>query len=131
MSKKEAAVVVGCPHSSIFDNLLIQSCPRPFFTVARDEQGVLATLLRVICAIFTERSDPQSAERAYKEIDRRCHDPDWPQMLLWPEGTTHNRTTAIRHKLGAYKPGLPVQPVVLRYEDKWVTDCWTFKGKLC
>ena len=49
-------------------------------------------------------------------------------MLLWPEGTTHNRVAAIRHKLGSYKPGLPVQPVVLRYFNNWNTECWTFKG---
>ena len=49
-------------------------------------------------------------------------------MLLWPEGTTHNRLAAIRHKLGSYKPGLPVQPVVLRYSNSWNTECWTFKG---
>ena len=67
-SKKEAPIIVACPHSSIVDNLLIQSCPRPFFTVARNEQGFLATLLRVLCAIFTERSDPQSGNYSNPSI---------------------------------------------------------------
>ena len=49
-------------------------------------------------------------------------------MLLWPEGTTHNRISCPRHKLGAYKPGLPVQPLVLRFPNRWETDIWTFKG---
>ena len=49
-------------------------------------------------------------------------------MLLWPEGTTHNRMSCPRHKLGAYKPGLPVQPLVLRFPNRWETDIWTFKG---
>ena len=49
-------------------------------------------------------------------------------MLLWPEGTTHNRLACPRHKLGAYKPGLPVQPLVLRFPNRWETDVWTFKG---
>ena len=55
-------------------------------------------------------------------------DPSWPQLLLWPEGTTHNRLAAIRHKVGAYKPGLPVQPLCLKFKNRWTTDIWTFKG---
>ena len=83
---------------------------------------------RVICAIFTDRQNPDSTEFAYNEIQRRVNDPKWPQMLLWPEGTTHNRMSCPRHKLGAYKPGLPVQPLVLRFPNRWETDIWTFKG---
>ena len=80
--------------------------------------------------MFNSIQDPESVDFAYKEIERRVNDPTWPQMLLWPEGTTHNRLACPRHKLGAYKPGLPVQPLVLRYKNNWVTDIWTFIGKL-
>ena len=88
----------------------------------------LKIIWRVICAIFTDRQNPESTEFAYNEIERRVNDPKWPQMLLWPEGTTHNRISCPRHKLGAYKPGLPVQPLVLRFPNRWETDIWTFKG---
>lgn len=127
-TKEEAPIVLCTPHSSIFDNLLCSVTQRPFFTVARDEKGVIGTLLRVICAIFTDRQNPESTEFAYNEIQRRVNDPKWPQMLLWPEGTTHNRLACPRHKLGSYKPGLPVQPLVLRFPNRWETDVWTFKG---
>ena len=89
---------------------------------------MVATILRVICPIFNDRNNPDSAQFAIEELDRRVRDPSWPQLLLWPEGTTHNRLAAIRHKVGAYKPGLPVQPLCLKFKNRWTTDIWTFKG---
>ena len=47
-TKEEAPIIVCTPHSSIYDNLLCSVTQRPFFTVARDERGVLGTLLRLV-----------------------------------------------------------------------------------
>ena len=47
-TKEEAPIIVCTPHSSIYDNLLCSVTQRPFFTVARDEKGVLGTLLRLV-----------------------------------------------------------------------------------
>ena len=127
-SKKEAPIVIASPHSSILDNLLAPYVEHPFFTVARNERGVIATILRVICPIFNDRDQAGGADFSINELDRRVRDPEWPQVLLWPEGTTHNRMAAIRHKVGAYKPGLPIQPIVLRFPNRWTSDVWTFKG---
>ena len=88
---------------------------------------MLATILRVICPIFNDRDQSGGADASIVELDRRVRDPSWPQVLLWPEGTTHNRMAAIRHKVGAYKPGLPVQALVLRFPNRWTSDIWTFK----
>ena len=40
-----------------------------------------------------------------------------PQVALFPEGTTTNGTYLLNFKVGAFKPGLPVQPVHLNYYD--------------
>ena len=120
--------MIATPHSSILDNLLAPYVDNPFFTVARNEQGIVATILRVICPIFNDRNQAGGADFSINELDRRVRDPSWPQVLLWPEGTTHNRMAAIRHKVGSYKPGLPIQPIVLRFPNKWTADVWTFKG---
>ena len=40
---------------------------------------------------------------------------EFPSVLLFPEGTTTNGRTLISFKLGAFAPGFPIQPVVIRY----------------
>ena len=47
-TKEEAPIIVCTPHSSIYDNLLCSVTQRPFFTVARDEKGILGTMLRLV-----------------------------------------------------------------------------------
>ncbi len=52
----------------------------------------------------------------------------WPQIFIFPEGTNTNRRKLIRFKLGAFSPGVPVQPVILRYPGCERVDpvTWTF-----
>ena len=52
----------------------------------------------------------------------------WPQTLVFPEGTTTNRTCLITFKPGAFIPGRPVQPVVVKYNNKTDTLTWTWQG---
>jgi 1-acyl-sn-glycerol-3-phosphate acyltransferase len=40
-----------------------------------------------------------------------------PQVALFPEGTTTNGSYLLNFKVGAFKPGLPVQPVHFDYSD--------------
>lgn len=49
-------------------------------------------------------------------------------MMIFPEGTCTNRSCLIRYKPGAFIPGVPVQPVVLRYLNKLDTVTWTWQG---
>ncbi|XP_058148633.1 lysophosphatidylcholine acyltransferase 1 [Dasypus novemcinctus] len=48
--------------------------------------------------------------------------------MIFPEGTCTNRTCLITFKPGAFIPGVPVQPVVLRYPNKLDTITWTWQG---
>lgn len=43
----------------------------------------------------------------------------WPQILIFPEGVCTNRSCLITFKLGAFSPGVPVQPVLLWYPKTW------------
>jgi 1-acyl-sn-glycerol-3-phosphate acyltransferase len=40
----------------------------------------------------------------------------WPRICLFPEGTTTNTGCVIKFKTGAFRPGAPVQPMVIRYK---------------
>ena len=38
----------------------------------------------------------------------------WPQLMIFPEGSTSNRRALMTFAPGAFNPGKTVQPVVLR-----------------
>lgn len=45
-------------------------------------------------------------------------------MLLFPEGTTTNGRSIISFQLGAFIPGFPIQPVVVRYPHVHFDQSW-------
>lgn len=49
-------------------------------------------------------------------------------MMIFPEGTCTNRSCLITFKSGAFYPGVPVQPVCIRYPNKLDTVTWTWEG---
>ena len=50
----------------------------------------------------------------------------WPQLLIFPEGSTSNRKALMSFKPGAFIPGKPVQPVLVRYPNNIDTVTWTW-----
>ena len=74
------------------------------------------------------REDPESRQRAKREIIRRAEsrvegdnkegegegEGGWPQLMIFPEGSTSNRRALMTFAPGAFNPGKPVQPVLLR-----------------
>ncbi|EMP42579.1 Lysophosphatidylcholine acyltransferase 1 [Chelonia mydas] len=76
-------------------------------------------LIKYIRPVFVSRSDQDSRRKTVEEIKRRAQsDGKWPQIMIFPEGTCTNRSCLITFKPGAFIPGVPVQPVVLRYPNK-------------
>lgn len=79
--------------------------------------------------IYVCREDPDSRHNTIKEIIERANSKeDWPQILIFPEGTCTNRTSLIQFKPGAFYPGVPIQPVCVRYPNKNDTVTWTWEG---
>lgn len=75
------------------------------------------------------REDPHSRQTTIREIIQRANSKeDWPQILIFPEGTCTNRTSLIKFKPGAFYPGVPIQPVLMRYPNKVDTVTWTWEG---
>lgn len=48
----------------------------------------------------------------------------FPRVLLFPEGTTTNGRFLISFQLGAFVPGFPIQPVVIRYPYVHFDQSW-------
>ena len=61
-------------------------------------------------------------------MERSSPSEDWQQVLIFPEGTCTNRSCLITFRPGAFLPGVPVQPVILRYNNLLDTVTWTWEG---
>eukprot|EP01063_Lacrimia_lanifica_P014182 TRINITY_DN20821_c0_g1_i1.p1 TRINITY_DN20821_c0_g1~~TRINITY_DN20821_c0_g1_i1.p1 ORF type:complete len:569 (+),score=191.23 TRINITY_DN20821_c0_g1_i1:75-1781(+) len=73
--------------------------------------------------IFVDRTDPNARKVVSDTIKSRAKAGEyadgshWPQLFLFPEGTTTNGTAVIKFKLGAFTPGVPVQPVAVEFPN--------------
>ncbi|CAF91143.1 unnamed protein product, partial [Tetraodon nigroviridis] len=79
----------------------------------------LLALLEFNQSVLVSRKDPESRKKAAAQLNERLtSDGYWPQMLMFPEGTTTNGAALIKFKPGAFLAGVPVQPVLLRYPNR-------------
>ena len=76
------------------------------------------------------RRTSETRKRALEMICERARSTDnfLPQLFLCPEGSNTNRKALIQFKVGAFAPGVPVQPVLIRYPGTERVDpiTWTF-----
>ena len=134
-SAEEAPILVAAPHSGFFDAFALFWSKTPYL-VSREENRnlpVLGKCIELSQSINVKREDPNSRQNTVQEIVRRTNlhnHPDpaerWPQLLIFPEGSTSNRKALMSYKLGAFYPGKPVQPVLLRYPNRIDTVTWTW-----
>ncbi|KAK6480170.1 lysophosphatidylcholine acyltransferase 2-like [Huso huso] len=131
VSSKEAPILAVAPHSSFFDGIVCVIAGLPS-TVSRSENlatPVFGRFLRCLQPVLVSRLDPDSRKNTILEIERRATScGEWPQVLIFPEGTCTNRSCLITFKQGAFIPGVPVQPVLLRYPNRHDTVTWTWQG---
>ncbi|CAN9509566.1 unnamed protein product [Ophioblennius macclurei] len=128
---REAPMLVAAPHSSFLDMLVL--CPTQLATVVSRSENtslpVIGALLEFNQSVLVSRKDPESRKNAIAQLNERLSSNGyWPQMLMFPEGTTTNGQVLIKFKRGAFLAGVPVQPVLLRYPNQLDTVRWTYKG---
>ncbi|XP_039331240.1 lysophosphatidylcholine acyltransferase 2 [Saimiri boliviensis] len=130
-SPLEAPVFVAAPHSTFFDGIACIVAGLPSM-VSRNENAqvpLIGRLLRAVQPVLVSRVDPDSRKNTINEIIKRATSGgEWPQILVFPEGTCTNRSCLITFKPGAFIPGVPVQPILLRYPNKLDTVTWTWQG---
>lgn len=131
-SVQEAPILVAAPHSSFFDTVAAMlGYPLPSAVVRSKSRGLffLSTILNFTQPVYVKRSDPNSRQNTVHEIARRATSKDpWSQVIIFPEGTCTNRSCLITFKLGAFVPGVPIQPIIIRYPNELNTLTWTWDG---
>lgn len=129
--RSEAPIFVAAPHSSFFDAWVFFVLGLPS-SVSKDANAKIPLIGRLILStqpILVSREDSKNKSHTINEIKKRASpQSEWPQTLVFPEGTTTNRTCLITFKPGAFIPGRPVQPVVVKYNNRLDTITWTWQG---
>lgn len=116
-SKDQAPVLVVAPHSTYLDGFVVFWCDLPYIVNRQENRKIplLGKCIEFAQSLFVCREDPQSRQKTVKKIIERAQDPrDWPQLMIFPEGSTSNRKALMTFKPGAFVPGKPVQPILIR-----------------
>ncbi|KAJ8713716.1 hypothetical protein PYW07_014086 [Mythimna separata] len=128
---RDAPVVVMAPHSTFFDAIAIVCLGAPSVVAKADTARLpfIGQLINYTQPVYVWRDDPNSRQNTIKEIiERATSKENWPQVLIFPEGTCTNRSCLITFKPGGFYPGVPVQPVTIRYPNARDTVTWTWEG---
>ena len=70
----------------------------------------------------TSRQD--TLQKVKKSSELAYSGQGFPQVLIFPEGCTTNGKCVITFKHGAFSPGLPVQPIAIRFPYKHFDPTW-------
>ncbi|XP_047993331.1 lysophosphatidylcholine acyltransferase isoform X2 [Leguminivora glycinivorella] len=128
--RSEAPILVVAPHSSFLDSCIVYATRMSSVIVRKESMdNYVGKLINYTQPVYVWRDDPNSRANTIKEIIQRATSKeDWPQILIFPEGTCTNRSCLITFKSGGFYPGVPVQPVTIRYPNARDTVTWTWEG---
>ena len=101
----------------------------PYFVNREENKSIpfIGKCIEFNQAIFVSREDPNSRHKTVEEITRRTQSKDpWSQFVIFPEGATSNRKAVLHFKPGGFIPGVPVQPVLMKYPNHHDTISWTW-----
>ena len=111
-------VLVAAPHFSLIDPFVMAWLELPISVskAAVGKMPIVGRIAKAMQTIFVDRKDPASKRKTVQAIIERAQSPEWPPVLVFPEGTCTNGSALISFKPGAFLPGIPVQPVFLDYK---------------
>mmetsp|Transcript_9942 Transcript_9942/g.12883 ORF Transcript_9942/g.12883 Transcript_9942/m.12883 type:complete len:567 (+) Transcript_9942:116-1816(+) len=125
---QDAPFVVVSPHSTFMDQFVVPyMCNFPMGVAKAEilEVPFFSSIMAAGQTIFVDRKDKNAKQKVLKEFERRANDPAWTRIALFPEGTCTNRRALINFRPGAFTPGVPVQPMLLRWSTEPFDPTWT------
>ena len=129
---KEAPIVL-CNHVCFVEPviLLMYFLAGPVGAIENLRNPIIGPILQYLQCITVDRADPSSRRNVVTTMQQRSGQEAkgaWPQTLIFPEGTTTNGKALISFKSGAFIPGVPVQPCIVRYPYRNFDPCWVNGG---
>ncbi|XP_074580959.1 lysophospholipid acyltransferase LPEAT2-like [Curcuma longa] len=123
---REIAPIVVCNHISYIKSIFFfyELIPTMVASESHDALRFVGTIIRAMQVIYVDRFSPQSRKLAIHEIKRKASSNEFPRVMLFPEGTTTNGRFLLSLGPGAFLPGLPLQPGVVRYPYIHFDQSW-------
>ncbi|KAL3536900.1 hypothetical protein ACH5RR_000266 [Cinchona calisaya] len=123
---REIAPIVVSNHVSYIEPIFFfyELFPTIVASESHDSMPFVGTIIRAMQVIYVNRFSHSSRKNAVNEIKRKASSDQFPRVLLFPEGTTTNGRVIISFQLGAFIPGYPIQPVVVRYPHVHFDQSW-------
>lgn len=123
---REIAPIIVSNHVSYIDPIFFffELFPTIVASESHDSMPFVGTIIRAMQVIYVNRFSHQSRKHAVNEIKRKAASDRFPRLLLFPEGTTTNGRLLISFQHGAFIPGYPIQPVVVRYPHVHFDQSW-------
>ncbi|KFK37356.1 hypothetical protein AALP_AA4G246100 [Arabis alpina] len=125
-ARREIAPIVVSNHVSYIEPIFYfyELSPTIVASESHDSLPFVGTIIRAMQVIYVDRFSQASRKNAVHEIKRKASCDKFPRLLLFPEGTTTNGKVLISFQLGAFIPGYPIQPVVVRYPHVHFDQSW-------
>ncbi|KAJ8633569.1 hypothetical protein MRB53_026905 [Persea americana] len=125
-ASRETAPIVVSNHVSYIEPIFFfyELFPTIVASESHDALPFVGTIIRAMQVIYVNRFSAPSRKHAVSEIKRKASSDRYPRVLLFPEGTTTNGRVIISFQLGAFIPGFPIQPVVVRYPHIHFDQSW-------
>ncbi|CAN8286262.1 unnamed protein product [Cochlearia groenlandica] len=125
-ARREIAPIVVSNHVSYIEPIFYfyELSPTIVASESHDSLPFVGTIIRAMQVIYVNRFSQTSRKDAVNEIKRKASCDRFPRLLLFPEGTTTNGKVLISFQLGAFIPGYPIQPVVVRYPHVHFDQSW-------
>ena len=134
---REAPVLILAPHQSFFDALPFCLLGAPSIVAKRQviNAPLVGRMIGLTAPIYVDRDCATSRKQTIDRIRQRARDIQndqekyYAQVAIFPEATTTNGRALLQFKIGGFLPGVPVQPVVIRWLDN-EPDCvsYTYDG---
>ncbi|KAI3886019.1 hypothetical protein MKX03_003600 [Papaver bracteatum] len=123
---RDIAPIVVSNHVSYIDPIFYfyELHPTIVASESHDSLPFVGDIIRAMQVIYVNRFSAGSRKNAVNEIKRKASGNRFPRVLLFPEGTTTNGRSLISFQLGAFIPGYPIQPVVVRYPHIHFDQSW-------
>ncbi|XP_061346978.1 lysophospholipid acyltransferase LPEAT2 [Gastrolobium bilobum] len=123
---REIAPIIVSNHVSYIEPIFYfyELFPTIVASESHDSIPFVGTIIRAMQVVYVNRFEPSSRKQAVREIKRRASCDRFPRVLLFPEGTTTNGRSLISFQPGAFIPGYPIQPVIVRYPHVHFDQSW-------
>lgn len=127
--RHEAPILVS-NHVTFADGLYLFFRHLPVIVTATEnlDLPIAGAIIKAMQAIAVDRISRESRHHASGAIKRKAMCNDWSHIMIFPEATTTNGKLVTSFKAGAFTPGLPVQPIIIRYPHVNVDPCWVAEG---